>query len=145
MLRVIGLIAALTALMVGIGANLPLFLDPPSVLIVIGGAISMLLIGGHSIPTMFRAVFSGEATIAELRTAARAWRMVRWYLVAAGFTGSLIGLVILIANLDDPAAIGPGTALSMLTVFYAVFLAFFIALPLQSRLEERIEEEGGQA
>ena len=71
--------------------------------------------------------------------------MVRWYLVAAGFMGTLVGGVILLANLDDPAAIGPGAALSILTLFYAVFLAFFIALPLQSRLEERMEEQGGRA
>ena len=141
MLRVIGLVAAIVSILVGVGSNLPIFVDPPSIIIVIGGGLSMLLLGGHSIPTMFRAVFSGEASIDELRKAARAWKMVRWYLVAAGFLGTMIGAIIMLKNVDDPAAIGPGAAIGLLTVFYGIFLAFFVCLPLQSRLEERIEEQ----
>ena len=145
MLRIIGLIIAITGIMVGIGSNLPIFIDPASLIIVVICTLGMLLLGGHSIPTMFGAVFSGEATIDELRKAARAWKMVRWYLLAAGFMGTLLGWAIMLKLIDDLAAIGPGVAISILTVFYAIFLAFFISLPLQSRLEERIGEQAAPA
>ena len=145
MLRVIGLIIAITGIMVGIGSNVRIFTDPLSLIIVIVCTLGMLLLGGHSIPTMFGAMFSGEASIDELRKAARAWRMVRWYFLAAGFLGTMIGAIIMLKNVDNPAAIAPGAAISLLTIFYAIFLAFFISLPLQSRLEERIEEQGTPA
>jgi flagellar motor component MotA len=54
--------------------------------------------------------------------------------LAAGGLGTMTGWIIILKNLDDPVAIGPGMAISLLTVMYGLILAFVIALPLQTKL-----------
>lgn len=63
------------------------------------------------------------------------------YAPAFGMIGTLIGLVIMLANLDDPAAIGPGMAVAILTTLYGAIIANAIALPMSDRLSRRSSEE----
>jgi chemotaxis protein MotA len=63
------------------------------------------------------------------------------YAPAFGMIGTLVGLVGMLANLDDPGAIGPGLATALLTTFYGALLANALALPLADRLRERSAEE----
>lgn len=57
---------------------------------------------------------------------------------AAGLSGTLLGLVRMLANMDDPAAIGPGMAVSLLASIYAVILAEFFFSPLQQVMIARV-------
>ena len=136
-MRILGLVLLILALMVGIGSNLPAMIDPPSLIITLGGTIAALLFAGQSIPNMFGAVFSGGAGADDLRSAARAWELTGAFSLAMGAIGTFIGLIIMLKNMDDPDAIGPGMAIALLTVFYGLILSFGIALPLRSRLEDR--------
>ena len=45
------------------------------------------------------------------------------FALAAGFLGTLIGLVIILKHMDDPTRIGPGMAIALLTQLYGVFIA----------------------
>ncbi len=60
---------------------------------------------------------------------------------AMGMIGTLIGLVAMLSNMDDPKAIGPAMAVALLTTLYGAFLANVIALPLAGKLTVRMEEE----
>ena len=60
---------------------------------------------------------------------------------AMGMIGTLIGLVKMLQALDDPAAIGPGMAVALLTTMYGAILAFVIFNPIASKLENRTNEE----
>lgn len=60
---------------------------------------------------------------------------------AMGMIGTLIGLVAMLSNMDDPKAIGPAMAVALLTTLYGAFLANVIALPLAGKLQIRVEEE----
>ena len=60
---------------------------------------------------------------------------------AMGMIGTLIGLVAMLSNMDDPKAIGPAMAVALLTTLYGAFLANVIAIPIQSKLENRKDEE----
>ncbi|MER2493077.1 flagellar motor protein PomA [Catenovulum sediminis] len=60
---------------------------------------------------------------------------------AMGMIGTLIGLVAMLSNMDDPKAIGPAMAVALLTTLYGAFLANVIALPLAAKLTLRKEEE----
>ncbi|NTS77664.1 flagellar motor protein PomA [Catenovulum sp. SM1970] len=60
---------------------------------------------------------------------------------AMGMIGTLIGLVAMLSNMDDPKAIGPAMAVALLTTLYGAFLANVIALPLAGKLEVRMNEE----
>ena len=59
-----------------------------------------------------------------------------------GGIGTMIGVIIMLRNMDDPAAIGPGTAIAILTLLYG-FVIFLIALALQTRLQGRAAEAAG--
>jgi len=56
---------------------------------------------------------------------------------AWGMIGTLIGLVIMLLNLSDPAAIGPAMAVALLTTFYGALWANFFLTPSAAKLEER--------
>ena len=60
---------------------------------------------------------------------------------AMGMIGTLIGLVQMLANMDDPASIGPAMAVALLTTLYGAILAFVLFLPIASKLETRTKEE----
>ena len=60
---------------------------------------------------------------------------------AFGMIGTLVGLVQMLATMDDPASIGPSMAVALLTTLYGAVLANFIFLPLADKLELRSQEE----
>jgi len=139
-MRIVGLVVVVVLLVMAMG-NVIMFIDLPSILIVLGGTIGMLLFGRNSIPAMFKAAFSGSASDAVVRAGAYGWRMTRSYSLASAAIGAFIGCIIMLKNMDDPAAIGPGMAMVILCTLYAMVLAFVISLPLQAHLEKRIQGE----
>ncbi len=60
---------------------------------------------------------------------------------AMGLIGTLIGLVQMLGNLEDPASIGPAMAVALLTTFYGAVLANMVFNPLASKLERNASEE----
>lgn len=60
---------------------------------------------------------------------------------AMGLIGTLIGLVQMLGNLNDPSSIGPGLAVALLTTFYGAVLANMVFSPLASKLERNTAEE----
>ena len=60
---------------------------------------------------------------------------------AFGMIGTLIGLVIMLANLSDPSLIGPSMAVAIITTFYGALSANLVALPMAEKLNIRNKEE----
>ena len=60
---------------------------------------------------------------------------------AFGMVGTLIGLVQMLANLDDPSTIGPKMAVAMITTFYGAILANLFFIPMSDKLKLRSEQE----
>ena len=60
---------------------------------------------------------------------------------AFGMMGTLIGLVLMLRELDDPSKIGVGMATALITTFYGVLLANLVCLPMGGKLELRSKEE----
>ncbi|MCW5700493.1 MAG: MotA/TolQ/ExbB proton channel family protein [Rhodospirillales bacterium] len=63
------------------------------------------------------------------------------YAPAMGLIGTLIGLVQMLANLDDPSAIGPSMAVALLTTLYGAVLANLVFSPLATKLERNSAAE----
>ena len=63
------------------------------------------------------------------------WRSIAETAPAMGLIGTIVGLVQMFANMDDPSKIGPGMAVAMLTTLYGVILGSGIAAPLAGRFE----------
>lgn len=62
------------------------------------------------------------------------------YAPAFGMVGTLIGLIQMLQNLSDPAAIGPAMAVAMITTFYGAFFANLICLPLANKIKGQTAE-----
>ena len=63
------------------------------------------------------------------------------YAPAFGMIGTVIGLVAMLANMNDPSAIGAGMAAALLTTLYGALLANLVFLPLADKLAARTNEE----
>lgn len=63
------------------------------------------------------------------------------YAPAFGMIGTLMGLINLLKQLDDPNAIAPAMALALVTTFYGTILANLIFTPISNKLRVRHEEE----
>jgi chemotaxis protein MotA len=71
----------------------------------------------------------------------RILRQIGAYAPAFGMVGTLIGLVIMLANLREPGAIGPSMAVAIITTFYGAAIAYLFALPLADKLTVKNHEE----
>jgi chemotaxis protein MotA len=60
---------------------------------------------------------------------------------ALGLVGTLIGLVGMLQNMDDPSTIGPSMAVALLTTFYGAIFANLIFAPISGKLKTRSTEE----
>ena len=60
---------------------------------------------------------------------------------AMGMIGTLVGLVAMLSNMDDPKSIGPAMAVALLTTLYGAMLANLICLPISVKLGHRADEE----
>jgi chemotaxis protein MotA len=63
------------------------------------------------------------------------------YAPAFGMIGTLVGLVAMLANMEDPSAIGAGMAAALLTTLYGAVLANVLFLPLADKLRLKSDEE----
>lgn len=60
---------------------------------------------------------------------------------AYGMLGTVIGLILMLKNIDDPNSLGPGMSVALITTFYGSLLANLIFTPLSGKLKLRSREE----
>lgn len=63
------------------------------------------------------------------------------YAPAWGMIGTLVGLVLMLTTLENPATLGPSMAVALLTTLYGTVLAHLVFLPMASKLENKTDEE----
>ena len=82
-----------------------------------------------------------ENTVARHEGGQQIFRAIGDAAPAMGMVGTLIGLVQMLADMNDPKAIGPAMAVALLTTFYGAIIANLISLPIADKLTIRTEEE----
>ncbi len=60
---------------------------------------------------------------------------------AMGLIGTLVGLVQMLADLENPDTIGPAMAVALLTTFYGAILGTVVMAPMAVKLEKRSNDE----
>ncbi len=80
-------------------------------------------------------------TIGENKLGAKIFRALGDVAPAMGMIGTLVGLVQMLANMSDPAAIGPAMAVALLTTLYGAMIANMFALPMADKLDLRAGDE----
>ena len=58
-----------------------------------------------------------------------------------GMMGTLIGLVQMLSQLDDPKSIGPAMAVALLTTFYGSAMSTLLFIPIAAKLKARTLQE----
>lgn len=101
-----------------------------------------LLIDGHD-ADVFRALMSRDRDLAVERhkSGSQVFAALGDVGPAMGMIGTLIGLVAMLSNMDDPKSIGPAMAVALLTTLYGAMLANMVAIPVADKLKLRMGEE----
>ena len=102
-----------------------------------------LLVDGHD-PEVVKALLGKDMKLAQERHKYGATFFTHMGDVgpAMGMIGTLIGLVAMLANMDDPKSIGPAMAVALLTTLYGAMMATMIMIPMADKLVLRAEQEG---
>jgi chemotaxis protein MotA len=56
---------------------------------------------------------------------------------AFGMIGTLVGLIVMLANMEDTSSIGKGMALALITTLYGAVMANLVLIPVKGKLEDR--------
>ncbi len=102
----------------------------------------MLVVDGTD-PELVRGIMETEMDAIETRHKANMsfWENLGGMGPAWGMIGTLIGLVNMLQNLSDAAAIGPAMAVALLTTFYGSLLSNWICTPVATKLKYINAEE----
>ncbi len=115
-----------------------LFLDIKS-MIIVGGLLvgGVLFSSGVAIPVAALGKSFGsptETSTAEYRQYLAFYNSASRLSIGAGVLGFIIGIVCVLAALNDPSKIGANLAVALLTVFYGIILSEFVIQPLKQAL-----------
>jgi len=100
------------------------------------GNLMRMLIDGQSIEEIeanFDSAIAQEDQ--KLSTEISVWDSLGELFPALGMIGTLIGLIQMLQNLSDPAALGPGMAVAMITTLYGAILANILCIPISKKLK----------
>ena len=144
MARFVGLTVGIMLILMGImlGGELHLFIDYPSLAITVGGGFAFCF-AVHS-PADLKAALRaahGNAAISreEFQHHDAVLETFSNTTLASGAVGTLIGVVNMLANMDDPKSLGPACAVAVLTVLYAAIISGMIIMPLRGRMKKRVD------
>ncbi len=101
-----------------------------------------LLVDGHD-PDVVKTLLSKDMdkAIERHESGANIFSALGDVAPAMGMIGTLVGLVAMLSNMDDPKSIGPAMAVALLTTLYGAMLANMIAIPISDKLSLRRGEE----
>jgi chemotaxis protein MotA len=101
-----------------------------------------LLIDGHD-RDVVRSILEKDAKMASERhkKGASIFKTMADVAPAMGMIGTLVGLVAMLSNMDDPKSIGPAMAVALLTTLYGAIMANMVGIPIADKLIKRDDEE----
>ena len=101
-----------------------------------------LLVDGHD-GDVVRSILEKDMRMASSRhqEGAGVFKSMADIAPAMGMIGTLIGLVAMLSNMDDPKSIGPAMAVALLTTLYGAIMANMVGIPIADKLNLRDSEE----
>jgi chemotaxis protein MotA len=102
----------------------------------------MLIVDGTD-PELVKDILETELEWTESRHGmiAGVWEMMATYAPSWGMLGTMIGLILMLLNLDDAGAMGPMLSVALVTTFYGCIVANFLCNPIASKLKQVSGEE----
>ncbi len=101
-----------------------------------------LCVDGHD-PALVQKMLTKDIdlTIERHTTGQKMFKNMAAIAPAMGMIGTLIGLVQMLANMSDPASIGPAMAVALLTTLYGAVIANAFAIPMADKLARASQME----
>ena len=101
-----------------------------------------LLVDGHD-GDVVRGILEKDVKMASDRHSmgARVFKSMAGVAPAMGMIGTLVGLVAMLSNMDDPKSIGPAMAVALITTLYGAIMANLVGIPISDKLDMRDQEE----
>lgn len=101
-----------------------------------------LCVDGHD-PALVKKMLQSEVKLmlARHENGIRMFTNMATMAPAMGMIGTLVGLVQMLSNMSDPAAIGPAMAVALLTTLYGAIIANAFATPVADKLTRSTELE----
>ena len=81
-----------------------------------------------------------ELKIDRLTQGEKIFRAIGDAAPAFGMIGTLVGLIQMLATMDDPANIGPSMAIALLTTLYGALIANLVAIPVADKLAAKLKD-----
>ena len=102
----------------------------------------MLMIDGIEPSTLSKILYTEVEYVEERhKVGAEIFTTMGNFAPAMGMVGTLIGLVKMLMQMEDPSAIGPAMAVALVTTFYGVILANLLFMPIAGKLKTRSVKE----
>ncbi len=142
----VAVVLALGVLVLGTifaAARIAYFVDYASLIMVVVPAAVLCLAAfpPRVVGRSFVVAFSRqEASEQELRQALVFFTSLQRFFLLSGAIGALIGIVTILAQLQEVAMakLGQGFALLLITVFYSLVLTLVLAVPFRAAVERRL-------
>ncbi|NVK30064.1 MAG: flagellar motor protein PomA [Gammaproteobacteria bacterium] len=101
-----------------------------------------LCIDGHG-PDVVQKMLNKDMSLAVQRhgDGAQIFKAMGDAAPAMGMIGTLVGLVQMLGNMEDPKSIGPAMAVALLTTLYGAMVANIFGLPVSDKLKLRAQQE----
>ena len=101
-----------------------------------------MLVDGHDVDVV-RQTLNKDINLTEERHefGTQVFRALGDVAPAMGMIGTLVGLVAMLSNMDDPKAIGPAMAVALLTTLYGAMLSNMVFFPIADKLDMRRGQE----
>lgn len=128
--------------------NLQLFVNIPSILLVVGLTVPLTFVT-YPVSYVLKAYKVSlralnrdyPLSLSELHEAEMILELIRKLYTGTGGLGLLIGMVNMLANMDDPRKIGPAMAVAYLSLIYGLGFAELVTHPLIKRIQFRRAQE----
>lgn len=120
-----GVVVFFVMVALAVGSYFEYFIDFPALIVVLVPTLGFVATAASAkgMSSAFGLAFSSRAPAAdEARSAIAALSLFGELAAAMGVLGMLIGAVLILQNLSDPAALGPALAVALLTLFYGVII-----------------------
>ncbi len=133
-------IGAIVAFMLSGGA-VPIFIDVTSLCLIMGCG-SLIIIGQFGFRGTVWALRAGASDFSLSADAAghfgRVLETMRARVLSMGFIGFLTGLILILAALKEPSALGPAVAVALLSSMYALAISELFLAPMVNSMSGRV-------
>lgn len=103
----------------------------------------ILLVVDGTDPDLVRAIMETELNCIDGRHKGRisVWETLADMGPAWGMIGTLVGLVVMLYNMEDPSALGPAMGVALITTLYGSLMANWFCIPVANKLKSNNDIE----